>query len=54
MDRGAWWATIHRVTENRIRLNTHTHTHTHRGSSDKSGTKPYTRICLLEQGRLFC
>ena len=27
MDRGAWWATIHRVTENRIRLkrlSTHT------------------------------
>ena len=32
MDRGAWWATVHRVT--RIctqlkRLSTHTHTHTH-------------------------
>ena len=29
MDRGAWWAIIHRVTENRIRpkrLSTHTHT----------------------------
>jgi len=29
--RGAWWATVHRVTKNQTRLkqlNTHTHTHT--------------------------
>ena len=25
MDRGAWWATVHRVTKNQTRLNTHTH-----------------------------
>ena len=32
MDRGAWWATIHRVAKSWIRLKrlgTHTHTHTH-------------------------
>ena len=31
MERGAWWATVHRVTKNWIRLRglTHTHTHTH-------------------------
>ena len=38
MDRGAWWATVHRVTKNwtglkllsaRMRVHTHTHTHTH-------------------------
>ena len=29
MDRGAWWATIHRVTKSWTHLNTHTHTHTH-------------------------
>ena len=33
MDRGAWWATVHRVAELGMteRL-THTHTHTHRSS----------------------
>ena len=25
MDRGAWWATVHRVTKNQTRLNIHTH-----------------------------
>ena len=31
MDRGAWWATVHRVTKSRTWLSdlTHTHTHTH-------------------------
>ena len=32
MDRGAWWATVHRVAKRRIQreqLHTHTHTHTH-------------------------
>ena len=35
MDRGAWWATIHRVTKSLTRLSVHTHTrmcactHTH-------------------------
>ena len=32
MDRGVWWATVHRVTKRCSRLkqlNTHTHTHTH-------------------------
>ena len=30
MDRGAWWATVYRVTNNWKQLsNTHTHTHTH-------------------------
>ena len=32
MDRGAWWATVHKVTKSQTqlkRLNTHTHTHTH-------------------------
>ena len=36
MDRGAWWATVHRVTKSWIQLKrlsvhayTHTHTHTH-------------------------
>ena len=51
MDRGAWWATVHRVTE--LDAAEATEHSTHRGSSDKSGTKPYTRICLLEQSRLF-
>ena len=40
MDRGSWWATVHRVTKNLTQLNTqtrlgtdtpHTHTHTHQG-----------------------
>ena len=25
MDRGAWWATVHRVTKSRTQLSTHTH-----------------------------
>ena len=30
MDRGAWWATVHRITKNQTRLKQHTHTeHTH-------------------------
>ena len=33
MDRGAWWATVHEVTESdateRVHVHTHTHTHTH-------------------------
>ena len=31
MYRGAWWTTVHGVTESNVaeRLNTHTHTHTH-------------------------
>ena len=32
MDRGAWWATVHRVTKGQTqlkRLHKHTHTHTH-------------------------
>ena len=40
MDRGVWWATVHRVTKrcSRLkRLNTHTHTHTH------THTGQYTR-----------
>ena len=27
MDRGAWWATVHGVTQTQTRLSTHTHTH---------------------------
>ena len=27
MDRGAWWATIHRVAKSLTQLSTHTHTH---------------------------
>ena len=27
MDRGAWWATVHRVAESRTRLSDQTHTH---------------------------
>ena len=29
MDRGAWWATVHVVTESRTWLSTHTHTNTY-------------------------
>ena len=29
MDRGAWWATVHRISKSRTRLISHTHTHTH-------------------------
>ena len=28
MDRGAWWATVHVVTESDTSEHTHTHTHT--------------------------
>ena len=28
MDRGAWWATIYRVTKSQTQLSAHTHTHT--------------------------
>ena len=31
MDRGAWWATVHKVAKSQTQLSdfTHTHTHTH-------------------------
>ena len=29
MDRGAWWATIYRVTKSQTQLSAHTHIHTH-------------------------
>ena len=29
LDRGAWWATVHGVSKNLIRLSMHAHTHTH-------------------------
>ena len=29
MDRGAWWAVVHRVAKSQTWLSTHTHTHTH-------------------------
>ena len=37
VDRGAWWATVHRVAKNQIQLvtehtHTHAHTHTHVGT----------------------
>ena len=27
MDRGAWWATVHRVPKSQVQLSTHTHMH---------------------------
>ena len=48
MDRGAWWATVHRVAKSQIPLSihehTHTHTHTHRGGT-KGGPSAY--ICTF-------
>ena len=44
MDRGVWWATVHRVTKGQTqlkRLHKHTHTHTHTQS----------KYCLK---RIFC
>ena len=29
MDREAWWARVHGVTQSQTQLRTHTHTHTH-------------------------
>ena len=36
-DRGAWWATVHRVGKSRtlVTTNTHTHTHTHTHTRNK-------------------
>ena len=42
MDRGAWWATVHRVTKSWTQLKwltTHTHTHTH----------THNKICFLSE-----
>ena len=48
-DRGAWWATVHRVAKNQTRLSnihtraharTHTHTHTHTLTHSTIGTSP--------------
>ena len=43
MDRGAWWATVHRVAKRRTRwkrLSVRTHTHTHQGPTWKLCSKP--------------
>ena len=34
MDRGVWWATVHRVTNSQTRLREHAHTHPGAGGSD--------------------
>ena len=42
MDRGGWWAIVHRVTKSwrqLKRLSTHTHTHTHTHTLDKETTE---------------
>ena len=38
MDKGAWWATVHRHTEGRMRMSTHVHRQTHR-EQQKAGKK---------------
>ena len=44
MDRGDWWAIVHRVTQRWTwlkQLNTHTHTHTHRPAHNFHGHVSY-------------
>ena len=51
MDRGAWWATVHGVTQSQTglkRLNTHTHTHTH---SLFTSSRKSVRAVTLTAGR---
>ena len=42
MDRGAWWATVHRVTKSKTRLSDCTHTYTHTGSQRPTDSKGLT------------
>ena len=48
MDRGDWWARVHRVTQRWTRLkqlSTHTHTHTHTPAHDFHGHVSYWCWC---------
>ena len=57
VDRGAWWATVHRVAESDTTDHVHTHTHTHTKDfryyppstlqlSDHLTWRPYTSVSL--------
>ena len=50
MDRGAWRATVHRVTKSRTRLSVHTHTHAHKHTHtdilDKIDCIGLVAVCL--------
>ena len=49
MERGAWWAIVHGVTESDMtkQLNTHTHTHTHTQIDIKvMGQNKFLGLCL--------
>ena len=57
MDRGAWWATVHRVTKSQIQLkvtegvHTHTHTHTHTRVSLISSMPPQSPWLPSNKGK---
>ena len=56
MDRGAWWATVHKIAKSQTRLrdsHTHTHTHTHTrmhrlGWTTTGAHVGYQHICRRE------
>ena len=56
MDRGAWWAIVHRVAKSQTWLSTHTHTHTHvhTHTSDPEFSAFTTQDRLLAGTFVFC
>ena len=45
MDRGAWWAEVHRIAKSWTQLSTHTHTHTHTHTQEMSVPLNF-RFCI--------
>ena len=58
MDRGAWWATVHRVPKSQPQLSMHAHTHNHytttfRSLTIKQDTGNMTTSTFIIQHRLI-
>ena len=55
MDRGTWWATVHRVAKSRTRLKWyHAHTHAHTHTHTHTRTHTHTHVTCRQACLHFC